>query len=131
MMSKRAIETQKAPGAVGPYSQGITISNMVFTAGQLGIDPQTGQLVDGVQAQARQALANLEAVLKAGGASLADVVKVTVFLQNMDDFAAVNAVYAEVFDASGATYPARSAVEVARLPLGGLVEVEAIAVLRS
>ncbi len=128
MMSKRAIETKNAPGAVGPYSQGIMISNMVFTAGQLGIDPATGKLADGVEAQARLALANLETVLEAGGASLADVVKVTVFLANMDDFAAVNAIYGEAFDKVGATYPARSAVQVAKLPLGGLVEIEAIAI---
>lgn len=130
MMSKRAIQTDKAPGAVGPYSQGITMSNMVFTAGQLGIDPETKQLADGVEAQARLALENVKAVLKAGGASLADVVKVTVFLQNMDDFATVNAIYAEAFDEVGGTYPARSAVQVAKLPLGGLVEIEAIAMLK-
>jgi len=128
MMSKRAIETKNAPGAVGPYSQGITMSSMVFTAGQLGIDPATGKLADGVEAQARLALTNLEAVLAAGGASLADVVKVTVFLANMDDFAAVNTIYGEAFDKAGATYPARSAVQVAKLPLGGLVEIEAIAI---
>jgi 2-iminobutanoate/2-iminopropanoate deaminase len=130
MMLKRAIETAHAPGAVGPYSQGVTVSSMVFTAGQLGLDPETMKLVEGgVEAQARQALANLEAVLKAGGASLGDVVKVTVFLQDMNDFAAVNAIYGAVFDNAGSAYPARSAVEVAKLPLGGLVEIEAIAVL--
>jgi 2-iminobutanoate/2-iminopropanoate deaminase len=128
-MTKQAIETKQAPGAVGPYSQGVTMGNMVFTAGQLGINPETGQLADGVEAQARQSLANLAAVLEAGGASLADVVKVTVFLQNMDDFATVNGVYAAAFDAVDAPYPARSAVQVAKLPLGGLVEIEAIAVI--
>lgn len=126
-MSKTAIQTENAPSAVGPYSQGMTIDGLVFTAGQLGINPATGKIEGDVQQQARQALANLKAVLEAGGSSLAQVVKTTVFLQDMNDFAAVNAVYAEVFDAVDAPYPARSAVEVAKLPLGGLVEIEAIA----
>lgn len=124
---KNPIQTDKAPAAVGPYSQGMALEGLVFTAGQLGINPETGKIEGDVAQQARQALANLQAVLEAGGSSLANVVKTTVFLQHMDDFATVNAVYAEVFDVVGAPYPARSAVEVAKLPLGGLVEIEAVA----
>jgi 2-iminobutanoate/2-iminopropanoate deaminase len=128
-MTKQPVQTSKAPGAVGPYSQGIVVNGMVFTAGQVGMDPISKEFPDGVAAQARQALANVAAVLEAAGTSLGAVVKTTVFLQNMDDFSTVNEVYAEAFDAVGAPYPARSAVEVARLPLGALVEIEAIAVI--
>lgn len=127
---KTPIATDQAPAAVGPYSQGMVANGFVFTAGQLGLDPATGKLVEGgVQAQARQALANLTAVLEAGGATLAGVVKVTVFLADINDFSSVNEVYNEVFSATGAPPPARSAFEVANLPLGGLVEIEAIAAL--
>lgn len=129
-MGRKAIATEQAPAAVGPYSQGIRakkVKQWVFTAGQLGMDPATGKLVEGgVEAQTRQALTNLSAVLEAGGASLADVVKVTVFLQDMGDFQAMNGIYAQFFTESP---PARSAVEVAALPLGGLVEIEAVAVV--
>jgi 2-iminobutanoate/2-iminopropanoate deaminase len=126
-MSKQIIQTNQAPAAVGPYSQATVINGMVFTAGQVGLIPGTKSLAEGgVQAQARQALDNLKAVLEAAGTSLENVVKATVFLDNMDDFAAVNEVYATYFSENP---PARSAVEVARLPLGALVEVEAIAVI--
>jgi 2-iminobutanoate/2-iminopropanoate deaminase len=122
---KSAISTTNAPGAVGPYSQGIRASGYLFLSGQLGIDPATKQLQEGVQAQTRQALTNLRAVLEAQGKTLDHVVKTTVFLQNMGDFAAMNEVYATFFRQP---FPARSTIEVAKLPLGGLVEIEAIAV---
>ncbi len=122
---REVISTDKAPAAVGAYSQAIKANGFVFTAGQLGIDPQTGKFVDGgVDAQTRQALKNLQAVLEGGGASLASVVKVTVFLHDIKDFAAMNGVYKDFFaDAP----PARSAVAVRDLPLGGKVEIEAVA----
>ncbi len=125
-VARQVVTTDQAPAAVGPYSQGIRAGDFVFTAGQLGIDPQTGRFVEGgVEAQARQALTNLKAVLEAAGSSLDRVVKVTVFLQDINDFKAVNGVYAQFFTHDP---PARSAVQVAALPLGGLVEIEAIAV---
>jgi 2-iminobutanoate/2-iminopropanoate deaminase len=122
--SRDVIATEKAPAAVGPYSQGIRAGDFVFTAGQLGIDPATGKLVEGIEAQARQALTNLKAILEASGTSLDRVVKVTVFMQDIDDFKAVNAVYAQFFTKNP---PARAAVQVAALPLGGLIQIEAIA----
>jgi len=126
-MTRTVISTDKAPAAVGPYSQGIQIGHFLFTAGQLGMDPATGKLVEGgVEAQTRQALTNLSAVLEAGGTSLAHVIKTTVFLQDIQDFQAMNGVYAQFFTADP---PARSAVEVAALPLGGLVEIEAVAAI--
>jgi 2-iminobutanoate/2-iminopropanoate deaminase len=121
---KQIISTPHAPGAVGPYSQAVRAGGFVFVSGQLGLDPQTKQLADGVQAQTRQALTNLKAILESQGLTLDHVVKTTVFLQRMDDFAAMNEVYATFFASHP---PARSTVEVAKLPLGGLVEVEAIA----
>ena len=125
-MSKSAIFTDKAPGAIGPYSQGISFGDLIFTSGQLPIDPETGIMPDDIKDQARVALKNVEAVLVAAGGSLANVLKVTVFLDDIADFAAVNEVYAEVFDL-GAPFPARSAVEVARLPKpGALLEIEAV-----
>jgi 2-iminobutanoate/2-iminopropanoate deaminase len=126
-MERQVIATKNAPAAVGPYSQAIRAGNLVYTAGQLGLDPQTGKLVSGgVQAQTRQALTNLQAVLHAAGGALANVVKTTVFLQDMADFQAMNAVYAEFFTDAP---PARSAIQAAALPLGGLVEIEAVAVI--
>lgn len=123
---RNVISTEQAPAAVGPYSQAISArgGEWVFTAGQLGIVPGTGQLAEGVEEQARQALTNLAAVLEAAGSSLGQVVKVTVFLRNMEDFEKVNGVYREFFSHDP---PARSAVGVAGLPKGGLVEVEAVA----
>lgn len=118
------IATDKAPGAIGPYSQGVAAAGLVFASGQIGLDPATGEMVAGVEAQTRQALINARAVLEAAGSGLGRAVKTTVFLADMDDFAVMNAVYAEFFD-SGA-YPARSAVQVARLPKGALVEIEVI-----
>ncbi len=122
---REVIATIDAPAAVGPYSQGICAGDLVFSAGQLGIDPATGKFVPGgVEEQAHQALTNLQAVLEAAGSSLSQAVKLTVFLQDMNDFQAVNGVYAQFF---GENPPARSAVQVAALPLGGLIEIEAIA----
>lgn len=128
-MRKEVISTENAPAAVGPYSQAIGIGDLVYTAGQVPLDRNTGELVGGgVQEQAQQALDNLKAVLEAAGSNLENVVKTTVFLQNMSDYGAVNEVYARYF---GDNAPARSAVAVAALPLGALVEIEAVAVRQS
>ena len=127
-MDRQVVSTSNAPAAVGPYSQAIQISPLVYTAGQLGMDPETKTLVGGgIQAQTRQALKNLKAVLEAAGSSLEQVVKTTVFLQDINDFRAMNEVYAEFFKTDP---PARSAVEAAALPLGGMVEIEAVAVVQ-
>jgi len=124
-MSRRAVSTNAAPAAAGPYSQAIVADDVVFCAGQLGIDPATGQLVEGVEAQAEQALRNLRAVLDAAGCTFADVVKTTCFLADINDFAAFNEVYARfVTDPP----PARSTFGVAALPRGGRVEIEAVAI---
>jgi 2-iminobutanoate/2-iminopropanoate deaminase len=123
-MTRRAVSTSAAPPAAGPYSQAIVTDDLVFCAGQLGTDPTTGELADGVEAQAERALRNLEAVLDAAGCTLADVVKTTVFLADIDDFAAVNAVYARFMPDPP---PARSTFGVAALPKAGRVEIEAIA----
>jgi len=120
------IATDKAPGAIGPYSQGIEIDNLVFTSGQLGADPATGELAAGVEAQTEQALQNLKAVLAGAKLTLANVIKTTVFIDSMDDFTKINNIYARYF--AHEPLPARSCVEVAKLPKGALVEIEAIAV---
>ncbi|NSF17360.1 RidA family protein [Coprococcus comes] len=118
------INTEKAPAAIGPYSQGWYTEDTVYVSGQLGIDMETGKLAEGVEAQAHAAMKNLGAVLEAAGCSYSDILKTTVFVQSMDDFAKINTVYGSYFTE---TYPARSCVEIAKLPLGGLVEVECIA----
>ncbi len=123
---KEVISTDKAPPAIGPYSQAVRVGNLLFLAGQIGINPATGQLEEGIEAQTRQALLNLKAVLEAAGASLENVVRVGVFLQDLKDFQAMNAVYAEFFPKSP---PARTTVQVAALPRGALVEIDAIAML--
>jgi len=124
-MKKRVIESPKAPAPIGPYSQAIQAGDLVFVSGQIPIDAQTGDVVMGsVEEQAERVLENIKHVLAAAGTSLDAVVKTTVFLQNMDDFPRVNAVYATFFTDAP---PARSCVEVARLPRGVLVEIEAIA----
>lgn len=123
-MTKKQVATTKAPGAIGPYSQAITAGNWIYTSGQLGLDPENGTLAEGVQEQARRALQNVQAILEEAGASLNHVVKTTVYLKDMNDFAAVNEIYSSFFTEP---YPARSAVEVARLPKDGLVEIEAVA----
>ena len=123
-MTRQAVSTTTAPAAVGPYSQAIITGEFVFCSGQLGLDPATGELLDGVEAQAERALRNLAAVLDAAGLSINDVVKTTVFLADIDDFAAVNAVYAPFMPDPP---PARSTFAVGALPKGALVEIEAIA----
>ena len=124
---KQVIHTDKAPAAIGPYSQAIQIGQLLFTSGQVPIDPETGAIVEGgIQEQARQSLNNIKAILNAAGTNMGAVVKTTVFLQDMNDFAAMNEVYAQFFREP---YPARSAVQVARLPKDVLVEIEAIAQL--
>ncbi|AWB43255.1 reactive intermediate/imine deaminase [Paenibacillus sp. CAA11] len=127
-MARKAISTTQAPGAIGPYSQGVEIGNLVYTSGQLGLDPATGELAEGVAAQAAQSLRNVQAILEAAGTSLDKVIKTTVFLKDMGDFTKVNEVYSTFFNEP---YPARSAVEVARLPKDGLVEIEVIALKQS
>lgn len=124
MSARRQVETNAAPAAIGPYSQAIRTDSLVYTAGQVGADPSTGALLDGVAAQAEQALRNLAAVLDAAGTGLERVVKSTVFLVDMGDFAAVNEVYARHFTPP---YPARSTMAVAALPKGAQVEIELIA----
>ncbi|MBK8031464.1 MAG: RidA family protein [Chloroflexi bacterium] len=125
-MSREVVKTPNAPGAVGPYSQAIIANGFVFTAGQTGMVPGTKELPAGVEAQTRQVLENLKAILTAAGTGLDRVVKTTVFLQNMGDFATMNAIYAEYFPNDP---PARSTVEVAKLPIGALVEIEAVALV--
>jgi 2-iminobutanoate/2-iminopropanoate deaminase len=123
-MTRQAISTGGAPGAIGPYSQAIRSGDMLFCSGQLGLEPVSGELADGVEAQAERALRNLQSVLDAAGLGFDDVVKTTIFLTDIGDFAAVNAVYARFMPDPS---PARSTVQVAALPKGGLVEIEAIA----
>lgn len=120
---KQAIHTNEAPQAIGPYSQAVQVGNLLFTSGQLGINPQTNEFPATVVEQAKQSLANVQAIVEAAGATMSQVVKTTVFLNDMNDFAAVNEIYASYFKEP---YPARSAVEVARLPKDALVEVEVI-----
>lgn len=126
-MNKEIIQTQHAPAAVGPYSQAVRVGQFVYTAGQIPLDPATGKMVDDdITVQSERALLNLEAVLAAAGGSLNDVIKTTVFLQDIAEFAAMNAVYAQFFSQNP---PARSAVQAAALPLGARVEIEAVAFL--
>ncbi|NYZ17464.1 RidA family protein [Azospirillum sp. RWY-5-1] len=126
-MRKTIVATDRAAPAVGPYSQGIRLGDLVFASGQLPIAPETGAMPEGVEAQTRQSIANLKAVLEAAGAGLDTVVKTTVFLKDMDEFASMNAVYGGVFAGQP---PARSTVEVARLPRDARVEIEAIAFVK-
>jgi 2-iminobutanoate/2-iminopropanoate deaminase len=124
-MAKKIISTENAPAAVGAYSQAVSCQGMLYVSGQLGLDPATSKLVDGgVEAQAEQALVNLEAILAAAGIEVAGVLKTTILLASIDDFAAVNAVYAKHFPKDP---PARAAFAVGALPLGALVEIEAVA----
>ncbi len=127
-MARSTITTDGAPAAIGPYAQGVRVGNLIFTAGQGGLDPITGQVVSGgIKEQTERTIANLKAVLEAGGSSLGQVVKATVFLKDMNDFAAMNAVYASFFVGDSETLPARTTVEVARLPRNLLVEIEVVA----
>lgn len=121
---KKVISTDKAPAAIGPYSQAIEVNNMVYTSGVIPVVPETGEIPDGSKAQAKQAFANLKNLLEAAGCGMDQVIKTTVFIKEMNDFAAINEVYAEYFPAP---YPARSCVEVARLPKDVMLEIEAVA----
>ena len=124
---KTVISTSNAPAAIGPYSQGIKAGNLIITSGQLPIDPATGAFAEGgIGAQTRQSLENVKAILAEAGLGMENIIKTTVFLKDMNDFAAMNEVYAQFFQQP---YPARSAVQVARLPKDGLVEIEVIAML--
>ncbi len=126
---KNIISTKNAPAAIGPYSQAVQVGDLVFLSGQLGVNPETGDFAEGgVEAQTRQAFENIKAVLAEAGLTMDNVVKTTVFLQDMNDFAAMNGVYATYF--TEGSYPARSAVQVAKLPKGGLVEIESIACVK-
>jgi 2-iminobutanoate/2-iminopropanoate deaminase len=128
MSTMKAVSTPDAPAAIGPYSQAIVHGGLVFTAGQIPLDPRTGELVEGdVRRHTEQVFANLRAVLEAAGASLSTVVKTTVFLRDMNDFAAMNEVYGEAF---GDHRPARSTVQAARLPRDASVEIEVVAAVR-
>lgn len=122
---KIKINTAKAPAAIGPYAQGWKAGDLVFVSGQLGIDMETGKLAEGVKAQAHASMKNLGAVLAEAGKTYSDIVKTTIFVRDLADFATVNQVYGSYF---GEDYPARSCVQIAALPLGGLVEIECIAV---
>lgn len=126
-MALRLLSTDKAPSAVGPYSQGVKAENIIFSSGQLPIDPKTGELSKGnIQKETTLCLENMKAVLEAGHASIEDIVKVTVFVKDMDNFSLINEAYAEFF---GDHKPARSLVEVARLPKDADIEIEAIAII--
>jgi 2-iminobutanoate/2-iminopropanoate deaminase len=127
MPRKQIISTDRAPAAVGPYSQGVKVGDFIYTAGQIPLAPETGKLIEGgIEAQTRQVIQNLAAVLEAAGSSLTQVVKTTIFVTDINDFAAVNQVYGSFF---ADRPPARSTVQVAALPLGAGVEIEAIAIL--
>jgi 2-iminobutanoate/2-iminopropanoate deaminase len=123
-MARETIHTEQAPAAVGPYVQAVKVGGMIYCSGQLGLNPEDGTLAEGVEAQAHQSLKNLGAVLKAAGSDYGKIVKTSIFLADIGDFAVVNEVYKTYFDGE---FPARSCVEVANLPKGGLVEIECIA----
>ncbi len=123
-MNKKVIATDKAPAAIGPYSQAIEAGGLVFASGQIPVDPATGNIPEGIEAQAKQALTNVKNLMEAAGLTLDNVVKTSVFIKDMNDFAKVNEIYATFFTGD---HPARSCVEVARLPKDVLIEVEAIA----
>lgn len=126
-MKRDIVHTDKAPKAIGPYSQAIRTETIIYTAGQTGLDPATGELIGStVEEQTRQVLINLQNVIEAAGSTIGNVVKTTVFLKDMNDFSKMNAIYAEFF---GQNPPARSTVAVAGLPKGGLVEIEAVALI--
>ena len=122
---KNVVKTDQAPGAIGPYSQGIQVGDMYFFSGQIPLVPSTGEMPEGIEAQAHQALKNVKGLLESQGLSFSNVVKTTVFIKEMNDFGAINEVYATFFDGA---FPSRSCVEVARLPKDVMLEIEAIAV---
>lgn len=123
-MNKQTVSTQDAPAAIGPYSQGVKIGNLIFTSGQLPLKPQSGELVADIEGATKQSLDNIKAILESAGATMDKIIKTVVFLKDMNDFAAMNAVYATYFPSNP---PARSAVQVARLPKDAILEIEAIA----
>jgi len=124
---KRIVQTTKAPAAIGPYSQGVTAGGFLYISGQLGIEPESGQLASGVEAQARRSLENIKAILAEAGLSMADVVRTGIFLRDLHNFQKTNSIYAEFF---ASDYPARSTIEVSGLPRDAEVEIEAVALLR-
>jgi len=123
-MNKQTVSTQNAPAAIGPYSQGVKVGNLIFTSGQLPMNPQSGELVVDIEGATKQSLDNVKAILESSGSSMDKVVKTVVFLRDMNDFVAMNAIYATYFPSNP---PARSAVQVARLPKDAILEIEAIA----
>lgn len=123
-MNKKVISTTNAPAAIGPYSQAVEVNGFVYASGQVPFVPATGEIPEGIEAQAKQALTNVQSIMEAAGLTMANIVKTTVFIKDMNDFAKVNEVYASFFEGD---YPARSCVEVARLPKDVLIEVEVIA----
>ncbi|HFZ8995909.1 TPA: enamine/imine deaminase [Citrobacter freundii] len=125
---RKIIETPLAPGAIGPYVQGVDLGNVVLTSGQIPVCPQTGAVAENVADQARQSLENVKAIVEAAGLNVGDIVKMTVFITDLNDFATINQVYQRFFDEHEATYPTRSCVQVARLPKEVKLEIEAIAV---
>lgn len=122
------IKTENAPAAIGPYVQGVDLGNMLITSGQIPIDPKTGEIAEDIIAQTTQSLKNIQAIVEKAGLSVANIVKTTVFVKDMNDFASVNATYEAFFNQHNAPYPARSCVEVARLPKDVGIEIEAIAI---
>jgi endoribonuclease L-PSP, putative len=126
---RKIVATKKAPAAIGPYAQANIVDNLVFTSGQIPLDPETGAVVEGgIEAQTKQVFANLKAVLEEAGCGLEDMVKTTCFLADMNDFATVNEIYATYFP--GGVFPSRSAIEISKLPKGALIEIEAIATIK-
>jgi len=124
-MSKEFVYSKNAPEPIGPYSQAIKLNNLIYSSGQIALNPQTGQIVDGdIKAQTKQTLENIKAILKAGGSDISKVIKVTVYLKNIGDFTGMNEVYSEYF---GESKPARSTIEAARLPKDSLIEIDVIA----
>jgi len=127
-MSKQLVFTNEAPAAIGPYSQAIRTGNLLFTAGQIGLDPATGQMVHGgIKEQTTRVLENLKAILEAAGSGLEKTIKATVYLKNFDDFAAMNTIYGEYLAPEGVAPPARTTIEAARLPKDALIEIELVA----
>lgn len=123
-MTKKVIQTNNAPAAVGPYVQAVQVGDMLYASGQLGLVPATGELAEGIEGQTRQSLQNVDAILEAAGYTKADVIKTTIYLSDMGNFATVNEIYGDYFKEN---LPARSCVEVAKLPKNGMVEIEVIA----
>lgn len=126
----REISTDNAPAAIGPYVQGVDLGSMIITSGQIPVDPKTGNVADDIAAQTRQSLDNVQAIVEAAGLKVGDIVKTTVFVKDLNDFATVNATYEAFFSEHQASFPARSCVEVARLPKDVKIEIEAIALRR-